>query len=224
MIAAVIFDLDGTIISDEDEYGNAFREVLESLGKRVDKSFPHIGGIGVQENWPILLSKYNIKTKKSVEELTKETQEAYLKELSSVSPKPGFDVFVKDLRKRKIKIGLATSNSRFMLEKVFDALKLEKYFDVTTTGEEVKFKKPAPDLFLLTASKLKAKPKDCLVFEDSRAGVKAAHAAGMKVVGIARDEIHKTELKDADILISSFRKISFSDLKNMKNEKTRVKY
>ena len=215
MVLAVIFDLDGTVLSNEDEYGDAFRKVLTRLGKRVETAYPHVGGIGVKENWPILLSKYKIRTEKTIEELTQETQEAYLADLPKVTLKPGFEVFVRELKEGGVLVALATSNVLWILEEVFETLSLKKFFDVVTTGEEVKFKKPAPDLFLLTAEKLGVDPKECLVIEDSEAGIEAAHKAQMKVFAIARDASHARSLRNADRVVSSFEDISLSTIQNL---------
>lgn len=204
VISAVIFDLDGTVLSNEDEYGKAFRKVLSKLGKKVDKKYPHVSGIGVKENWPILLSKYKIKTKRTVEELTKETQDAYLAMLSEVDLVSGFEKFIKDLKDSGIHVALATSNSWFIVAKVLAELDLEKYFDCIITGEEVDYKKPDPDLFILTAKKLGVKPEDCLVVEDSEAGIEAAKRARMHVVAIARDKEHAKTLKEADLVIKNY--------------------
>lgn len=203
-IAAVIFDLDGTVIDNEDEYGAAFRTVLRGLGKRVDKEFPHEGGIGVKENWPLLLSKYKIKTRKSIEELARETQDAYLKQLPRVTFKKGVQRFIGELRKSGISTALATSNARWIVDEVSGELDLLGLFDVITTGEEVDYKKPDPDLFLLTAKKLRIDPTECLVFEDSKAGIEAAHRAGMRAVGLVRDDKHAKELKEANVQIRNF--------------------
>lgn len=207
-IFAVIFDLDGTVLDNEDEYGAAFREVLRKLGKKVDKKYPHVFGIGVKENWPILLSKYKVKTKKSLEELTKLTQDAYLNHLDEVSLKKGFRKFIKELKDSGIMVALATSNTWWIVEDVLEEFRLNDLFDVTTTGEEVDYRKPDPDLFLLTARKLGVEPTECLVFEDSKAGIEAAKRAGMMVVGVYRDKKHAQELKNADILIKDYSKLS----------------
>src|SRR3970040_2908395 len=106
IVSAVIFDLEGTVLDNEDEYGAAFRSVLRLLGKKVDKRYPHIGGIGVKENWPMLLSKYKIKTKRTLEELTRETQNEYLKRLGTVTFKKGFEKFIRDLKDSSISIAL----------------------------------------------------------------------------------------------------------------------
>lgn len=204
---AVIFDLDGTVLDNEDEYGLAFKKVLGGLGKRVDSKYPHTAGIGVKENWPLLLSKYKIKTKKSIEELARETQDMYLQLLPKVEIKKGLENFVSDLRNSGIMVALATSSVWRITDKVLTELGLEDFFDVTTTGEEVDYKKPDPGLFLLTAQKLEIEPEDCLVIEDSVAGIEAAHGAGMKAIGIARDKKHARTLEEAELVVSDFRQI-----------------
>lgn len=203
-LAAVIFDLDGTVLDNEDEYGEAFRQVLKSLGKKVKAKYPHTAGIGVKENWPRLLAKYRLKTDRSVEELAQRTQSAYLKLLPKVESKKGFEKFIKDLKDSGIMTALATSNAWWIVEEVLEKLNLERFFDVVTTGEEVDYKKPDPDLFLLTAKKLGLEPDEILVIEDSQAGIEAAHRAGMKVVGMARNRKHAKELAGADLVVTSY--------------------
>lgn len=207
-ISAVIFDLDGTVLDNEDEYGAAFRKVLRSLGKHVDKKYPHTSGIGIKENWPLLLSKYHIKTKRTMEELARTTQEAYLQMLPHVNVKKGFEEFVRVLKESGIQVALATSNAWWIVDEIKGELNLEGIFDVVTTAEEVAYNKPDPDIFILTAEKLGVERQDCLVIEDSQAGVEAAHRAGMKVVAISRDAEYAKSLKEADLVIRGFRQLT----------------
>jgi HAD superfamily hydrolase (TIGR01509 family) len=212
MLSAVIFDLDGTVISDEEIYAEAYISVLKDLGITVTKEYPHIGGIGVKENWPIFIKDYNIKTDKSVEQLTSETQEYYAKNISRVQIKSGFEEFIAQLRKENLLTALATSNDWWVVERVLHELNLEQFFDVITTGEEVLYKKPDPDLFLVTADKVNTEPEFCLVVEDAKSGVEAARRAGMKVVALARDSEHAGELKEADLVIKGFDELNVEKL------------
>jgi beta-phosphoglucomutase len=92
---------------------------------------------------------------------------------------------------------------------------LEEIFETMTTGEEVKFKKPDPETFLLTAQKLGVDPENCLVIEDTEAGIKAAKAAGMKVVAIARDSKHAKLLENARKVIYDYKELSPDVLANI---------
>ncbi len=206
-LSAVIFDLNGTVLEDEDEYGKAFNIVLKSLGVETGVTHPHTAGIGVEANWPLLNEKYKLKTDKTPEELAKLTQDAYLSQISKVTIRTGFEDFVQSLKDDGIKIALATSNSWTVTDEILHTLNLTDVFEVVTTEEEVLHNKPDPDLFLLTSDKLGVDRADCLVIEDSKAGIMAAHRAGMKAVGITREEDLK-EVEGADLIVEGFSEIT----------------
>lgn len=211
-LSAIIFDLNGTILSDEDEYGIAFKKVLEGLGAKVQEKYPHQSGIGVEENWPRLLKKYRIKTKKTASELASVTQEEYLKLLKRVELREGFLDFIRDLKISGIPCALATSNSWSMTEKILDRFELEGFFDIVTTKEEVDKNKPDPEIFKITADKLQVVPSECIVFEDSQAGIDAAKNAGMIVVAVLRDSKYRKQLKNADFTILNFEDILSNEI------------
>ncbi|MBN1168511.1 HAD family phosphatase [Candidatus Woesebacteria bacterium] len=203
-LRAVIFDLNGTVLSDEQIYGFAFKRVLLSLGVKVDSDHPHTSGIGVAENWLQLIKKYNIKTQKTVDELSVITQQQYFSQMDEVELKDGFIEFADMLRESGLKIALATSNTWDITEKVLSKFDLLEYFDVITTKEEVHRNKPDPEIFFLTAEKLMIEPSECLVFEDSEKGIVAAKEAGMKVIGMTNGRNSKKMLKKADRIIEDF--------------------
>ena len=207
-ISAVIFDLDGTILENEDEYGRAFNQVLKSLGVDSKTEYPQTKGIGVKENWEQFIKKYGNKTEKTLAQLAKETQDIYISGISSVTVRPGFDEFVENLKDGGIKIALATSNNWETTGKVLDKVGLQNFFDEMTTIEEVAFGKPDPSLFTVTADKLGLERNECLVVEDSPAGIEAAHRAGMKVVAIASEEGGLSSISKADLVIEGFSEIS----------------
>lgn len=211
-LKAIIFDFNGTVISDEEVYSWAFKKILKDLGAGKVADEVYIGGIGIKENWPILIEKYSLKTSKSAEELAALTHEQYLQHVADVEIKSGFVSLAEEARSKSLLIGLATSNIWNVVDEVFKNLGLSKYFDCITTGEEVIHKKPAPDIFLVTAEKMIVEPENCVVFEDSKSGIEAARSAGMRSVGLYRGSKHKRELEKADLLISEFSQTSVADL------------
>jgi len=94
-----------------------------------------------------------------------------------------------------IKIGLATSNSKALLETGLHANGIYHYFDSITLTDEVSRGKNFPDVYLLAAERLGVKPEECIVFEDILPAVKGAKAAGMKVVGVY-DDFSKEQKED----------------------------
>ena len=213
-ISMCIFDLDGTIISNHRQYVQAFKNVLKNLTPKNLDDVELQGSIGIKENWPILINKYQIITDKTWDELAVKTQEEYLKLLDQVHVRAGFVEFVEDLKARGIEIALATSNTWEVVDQVLERFQLTELFDIVTTHEEAIHTKPAPDLFLITARKSDIEPSNCLVFEDALAGIQAAHEAKMKVVAIADDYNEKT-VEDADLIFSSYNDIKFNQLEEL---------
>lgn len=216
MFSAVIFDLNGTVVDDEEIYGKAFNKVLSSLGIDTKKDMPHEKGIGVKENWVRFLDNYAIKTNKTPDALAHETQEAYLSELDKVSMRSGFDELAQRLRQGNIQIALATSNTWEHADKILNTLNLREVFDAVTTGDEVVFNKPDPEIFTITADKLGVDREQCLVIEDSASGVEAAKRAKMKVVAITRDDDLRA-LSKADLIIEGFSELTLDALDQLWN-------
>lgn len=98
-----------------------------------------------------------------------------------------------------ISLGSASKNARQILEKVH----LLKQFDAIVDGNDVSKAKPDPEVFLVAAKALNIKPEDCIVFEDSVAGVQAANTANMISIGIGE----KSVLHEADYVFSDFTEI-----------------
>jgi len=204
---AVIFDQDGTVADHELIYEEAFKIVLARNGVNPGKHFYHQRGIGVLENWTAFKKTFDIDPDKTAEELARQTQEEFIKLLPQSRLIPGFMEFARSLKDKGIKIALATSNSKEIVYKVGKMLKIENIFDAIVTGEEIKNKKPDPEIFLKTAQKLKVYPYECFVFEDSASGIIAAQKAGMKVGVVLRNNHDHPKFDSADLLIEDFTSI-----------------
>jgi HAD superfamily hydrolase (TIGR01509 family) len=209
--AAVIFDLDGTIIKSEKEWGMAFTTVLERLGVKIDGSDPHTPGIAIKSNWQSFLTKYNIKTTKTVEELETLTYIEYEKLIPTVTLNYGVMEFMDVLKESGLPLALATLTNWETAEKILERFGLNDYFENITTGEEVLNPKPAPDIFLVASEKLGVPPIDCLVIEDSRSGITAAKEADMKVIAISDGE-DVSSVEGADLIVDGFSGITLKEI------------
>lgn len=109
-----------------------------------------------------------------------------------------------------IALGSASKNAAFILER----LELTDLFDVIVDGTLVSAAKPDPEVFLKGASLLSLDPTDCIVFEDSAAGITAAHRGNMKAIGVGLKE----NLPEADNWITTFDGLTLENILNMLKE------
>lgn len=191
MISAVIFDLDGTVLDNEGAWQAAFSAVAVSHGL---PEFIHTPGIGVLNNWKKVVHDHTV-----AEIYTKETKQLYMEQNADgeVQVREGTVELVEKIQERGMQTALATGTEWTVVEKELEQLNLYLAFDVTTTGDEVLAQKPDPEIFILTCQKLGVEPNECMVIEDSVAGVEAAHEIGCQVVGIASNFESKTRLEAA---------------------------
>lgn len=206
-ILAAIFDLDGTVIDSENAWGKSFVNVLALLGIKADTSHTEITGASVKDNWIRLISKYNINTTKSPDELEVLTYLEYQKYIPEINLREGVKELILNLKEGGSEIALATSSNWEITEKILKGLNIETLFDTITTGEEAVNAKPDPEIFIKAAEKLNLEPEACLVFEDSVPGVKAAKDAGMKVIAIDPTG-ENNDLEEADLVMGSFSEVT----------------
>ncbi len=202
---AVIFDMDGSLVDsmwiwkDIDiaylsQYGyDVSEEKVEAFQKEIEgMSFAETAQ-WVSEHFPV---------PRTVQEMMDDwNRMAWDKYEQEVFLKPGAAEFLKDCQKRGILLGIASSNSRELVENVIRSQGLEGVFTVIKTGSDGLAGKPSPDIYLAAARELGVAPVNCLVFEDVPAGIRAAKSAGMCVCAVedaysAHQREEKKELAD----------------------------
>lgn len=198
-IKAVIFDLDGTLVDSmwmwkaiDIEYLNRFGLTCpDGLQKKIE---------GMSFSEVAVFFKEYFHLQDSLEQIKADWNEmAYEKYLNEVPIKDGMLELLAQLKAKGIKVGIATSNSRELVDAVIDSLNIRFYFDEIHTACEVGKGKPAPDIYLLVAKCLGVEPKDCLVFEDLPLGILAGKSAGMKVCAVADEYSKSMEAKKREL-------------------------
>ena len=116
---------------------------------------------------------------------------------------PGVDEVVNLMTEHDIPMAVASSSSQELIEVVVERLDLTNNMKVIVSAENEKRGKPFPDVFLTAASKLDANPENCLVFEDSINGIKAAKSAGMKCIAVPEQPYEQKSFSEADIVLQS---------------------
>lgn len=209
-IKACIFDLDGTLVDSMWMWPDIDREYLNRFGIEYDYNLKNeIDGISFHETAVYFKNKFGISD--SVEKICKDWEDmAYDKYKYEVKEKPGCKKFLEHIRSKGIKMGIATSNNRSMVDVVLESLNMKDFFEVITTSDEVKRGKPAPDVYLTTANLLNVEPKNCLVFEDVVAGIMAGKSAGMKVCAIEDDFTKEVRQKKKEL--SDYYIVDYSEL------------
>ena len=213
MLKAVIFDLDGVLSDSEGLYQEATSEILKGFGVSISQSeLLSFRGLNSILAWETLAERYSLPA--AVGELLKMEQEYVdtLIEKGSVSPVPFAFAFLKSLKEDGLKTAVATSNFGYRASLVFKQCNAEALVDALVSCEDVENSKPAPDTFLLAASRLGENPEDCIVIEDSLIGVKSAKNAGMKVVLFAPEKIYDEDF-DADLVLYSFEGVTSETLR-----------
>jgi HAD superfamily hydrolase (TIGR01509 family) len=182
-IEAVVFDLDGVLV-DSDHIWHEVREGLarERGGRWTDRSEADMMGMSSTE-WSQYLHEV-VGLAETPRELNDEVMRRMLDRFAKDLPL--IDGAVDAVRRlgAPFRLALASSSNRELIDAVLDTAVLADLFEVTVSSEEVPRGKPAPDVFLEAARRLDVPTDRCAAIEDSANGIRAAHAAGMRVIAI----------------------------------------
>lgn len=215
-IKAIIFDMDGVIFDTEMIYLKVWSEVFEKYGYKMTKEiYASVLGTGRENVKKVFVSHFG--SDLPIDDMYIEKDENLAKEIEKGVPlKSGVYEILEYLKENDFKIDLATSAISKRAFKQLKQANIENFFNAIVCRDEVKETKPNPDIFLKAADKLMVKPEQCIVIEDSSAGIEAAFNAGMV-------PIHVVDLKEADekILNNSYK--SFNDLNEIRNELMSIK-
>ncbi len=191
MIKGVIFDLDGVLVSTDEMHFHAWKMLATKLGidKFTKEDNKKQKGVSRMESLEIVLSKgtkvFTEEEKTELADVKNEYYKQLLLELNSEALLPGVLECLQMLRNQGIKIGIGSvsKNAPVILEKTG----LMPYIDEVSCGLDITRSKPDPEVFEVAANKLGLKFEDCIVVEDSAAGIVAAKAAHMKTLGVGTE-------------------------------------
>ena len=214
---AFIFDLDGVIVDTAKYHFSAWKKLANSIGVDfTEHQNEQLKGVSRVKSLEKILTWGN----KSISEdefmelmaLKNDDYLSYINKIDESEILPDVPKVLNYLTEKNqpIALGSASKNARSILSKV----KLLDKFDSIVDGNDVKKAKPNPEVFTRAASELNIPAQDCIVFEDSLAGIKAANIAGMISVGIGDKHI----LNEADYIFNDFTEISIEFLNELINK------
>jgi beta-phosphoglucomutase len=204
---AVLFDMDGVIVDNYKYHIEAWKLFCHRY--RVNITDEQIVSRFGNNNSDYLGFIFNQQlTADELYSLSEEKEEIY-RELYALTIQPvkGLVDFLEMLKSKNIKTAVATSAPVSNLFFVLDKLRLHPYFDALVDGQSVKRGKPYPDIYLKAAEKLKVKPENCIVIEDSLFGIESGKRAGMKVIGLTTTHTADHLNGKADLVVKDFNPI-----------------
>lgn len=202
MKKAFIFDLDGVIVDTAKFHYLAWKELANDLGFDFsEKQNEMLKGVSRSKSLEILLEIGKISlTQDHKEKLMFEKNQRYLSSVESLGTSeilPGIKDLILFLKSKNILVALGSASKNAI--PLLKSLELFEFFDAIVDGNDVTHAKPDPEVFLLAAEKLRVSPDNCVVVEDSQAGIQAANIAGMTSVGIGSPE----NLSGSDFLFAT---------------------
>lgn len=207
MKRAIIFDMDGVILNSEPLHEKVRQQMFCEMNIVLDDTFPDPVGKATDEFWELILKK--LERAGDSQEKSKEhyRRVAELVEQEQVGPSEGLIEVLEWAKKNQIKIGIASSSLRYLVDSVLRILEIDQYFDCTVAGDEVQRKKPAPDIYKKALSQLGIQPEDAIAVEDSKSGIEAAKAAGIFCFGYQNPTSGEQNLQQADCRIKQLNEI-----------------
>ena len=211
-LKAVLFDFDGTILDTEtpefEEWRSTFRARGHELG--LDVWQHSLGTVGAYDPCAHLADLTG--TPFDHDALRQEVYARHQTRCEAQPLLPGVVDRLREARAAGLKTAVASSSLSEWVEGWLARHRIRDLFDAVCTREQVRQVKPAPDLFLLAATRLGVAADQCLVFEDSPNGISAARVAGMRCVAIPNPLTRHLPLGEADFVVESLADYSLAEI------------
>ncbi len=198
MIKAILFDLDGVLVDSEPVNVEAGLRSFKEQGIRLTGSERKLIIGRHPADYPKIFDK-RFDAKRIVKQHSFHYNRLYAR---TAKPLPYAKAFVHAVISRGFKTALVTASEKGVVAMALKKIRLGRVFDRFVTFEDCKKRKPAPDVYLLAAKRLRMRPKECVVVEDSIVGVEAARRAGMKCIAVT-NSFPASKLRKADLIVKN---------------------
>jgi len=201
---AVLFDLDGVLVTTEHLKAQAHVSTVERLGGKASIAlYDQVMGQPHEEVRRAFLNAAGLQHA-DMDTYTRTFRQLY-KELleNQLGTTPGVPDLLRQLAARHFRLAVVSSSSAETLNLILDRTTLSRYFDVRVAADDVKNKKPAPEAYLLALNRLSVAPSSVVVIEDSESGVKAAVGAGLPVLALRHSFNHSHDFSLAKQVLDS---------------------
>lgn len=211
---AVIFDMDGVLVDTEPFHVANEKQMFRKMNLYIsDEEHARYMGAATDVMWEQIIRERNLKF--DVAEITNQSiqQEIpYFQSLDKIDPMPGLVNLLEKLQESGIPMAVASSSDKAIIDIILEKSGLRKYFLYVVSSGEIGKSKPEPDVFLHAAKLLGISPENCIVFEDSKNGIKAAKAAGMYCIAYSGGNTGHQDQSQADRRITDYNEIDIETL------------
>jgi len=200
----ILFDLDGTLIDTEHADFAAAQILAQEIEAEISLDFWAANIVGVTDGYDIFLKVLQQQSRNNhltTDFLWQRLQQLWQQTMQNLSLMPGAAALLSGLQGNGYRLGLVSASDRAWVDRWLGHFELHSYFQNITTGDDVQRNKPAPDIYRLAAARFQVTPAQCLVFEDSIAGIQAAKSAGMTVVAVPNSITHNLNFSLADQIV-----------------------
>jgi HAD superfamily hydrolase (TIGR01509 family) len=180
---ALVFDMDGLMVDSEPLWFDVERRFARQRGGDWTEELAHACvGRGIANTLRTMRDDLGLPI--DLEQDAAAVVAAFVARVGELALKSGCEELLEDARGRGVPCALASSSARRLVNATLDRFAMQRRFDAVVSGDDVARVKPAPDIFLEAARLLAVDAADCVVLEDSMAGVEGARAAGMRVIAV----------------------------------------
>ncbi len=211
MIKGLLFDLDGVIVDTAVFHYQAWKRMANELGFDIDHDFNEtLKGISRMDSIAKILDHGKVQLpEEEILRLATLKNTWYVEMVDQMTEEhilPGIPDLIRQIKELNLKMALGSASKN--APRILERIGLSPLFDAIIDGNSVSKSKPDPEVFIKGAEALGLVNEECLVVEDALAGIEAAHAAGMKAIGIGTPE----NLPDADYILPSFEGVNLKKL------------
>lgn len=202
-VKCVIFDFDGVISNTEESNYNFLQKALKEFGIILtDEEKHYLIGRSDKKILENIIKKSSANV--SLDDLNRmRAKIGNTYENTDLKPMPGLTGMLQCLQKRQIQMAIATSTSTRLIMTALNRMHLVSYFDAIVCGDMCKNRKPDPEIYNRTMVYMDRSPEECIIIEDSTAGITAGKSAGAYVIAYSGSGMEQ-ERGDADCLVETF--------------------
>lgn len=203
MIKAVVFDMDGVLIDAKEWHYDALNRALRLFGTEISRAdhLTTFDGLPTKRKLELLSATENLPI--ALHSFLNELKQIYTMEIVSVRCKPIFmhERALSALRGRGMKLAVASNSIRSTVEAMMARSRLDKYFDLMLSNQDVRRAKPDPEIYALAAERLGVSPEETLIVEDNEHGIRAARASGAHVLVVR--SVQEVNIENIDTKIAA---------------------